>query len=813
MSHLALFLLAFAIGAQDQERIRVWAEISADSIAVGDVAILKLHVETGGAAPESIELPSLPDGLDVVGTQDYSQFHFSIPGGRSRVLRREIILRARNPGRFRIPPISVRVRGTHYRTDPVTLAVGGTSHGPGGSGVGGGGLRVGQGASGPGDEVILDLTASADTIFVNQQLTLRADLLISEEAQFRLRRAPEYIPPNAAGFWVHEFPTPTRGGRRTIQGQTYHAQSFHRAFFPLAPGRYAFDPAKLTYEVRRGYLYSPDRQELVTDSVRVVVVPLPDEGRPASFTGAVGRFDIRARVEPADVPAGEATMLVIEIEGEGNIKSLPPPQLPEMQGVQVYPPSETAELAPRGTAVAGVKRFTWVLIPDRAGKIELPGTEYAYFDPARRAYEVVRTPPLTLEVRPGAGMPAPAEPTAIRSIKPAPKESPIHWVRSPLFLVLQAVPLAALLLVVLLRRRRSRPRTAPIRVLRRKRREAWAKLRERAAGSDPTFFDALALMIRTGIADRLGREELERASKEVIIGALQEQRVSSTVTRAIGRLLDRVSHARYEPTPPGPDARGKLVDEAEQLLDAVDREARAPARGQVTATIALTLVLAVAGSGSAMADPGRFERASELYRNGEFDEAATEFAEFVRSRPRDAHGWYNLGNAHFMAGRRGPATWAWLHALRLSPRDADLRHNLNVAGIDARLLRRAGPTLPLSDEEMLLIASVVWFLAAGGIGIYLGKGRKAGGIAGALGIVAAIATAAGVIGLNTPRTIGVTLPDPTTLRAGPGIRAEPILELPGGTGLRIIERRNGWMRIETLDGTQGWVEEIEAGVF
>src|SRR5690606_2900661 len=152
-----------------------------------------------------------------------------------------------------------------------------------------------------------------------------------------------------------------------------------------------------------GFLFAPESHELATDSLRLVVLPLPEAGQPASFTGAVGRYSIKARIEPAEVPAGEAAALVVDVAGEGNIKGLPPPSLPELEGVRVFPPTEETEVQQDDARVRGVKRFTWVLIPEKPGRLQLPPVEYGYFDPEIRAYDVARSSLPALAVRPAAG--------------------------------------------------------------------------------------------------------------------------------------------------------------------------------------------------------------------------------------------------------------------------------------------------------------------------------------------------------------------------------------------------------------------------
>lgn len=800
MLHALLFLTL--LGAP-QDSVRIWATLSASAVRVGESTVLEVNVETRGAAPEAIVVPSLPAALEVAGTSDFTQLQFSLPGGRSRLVRREVVLRARAPGQFRIPPVTVRVQGVRYQTRALPLTVAAPTPRSGGALT----------ADGPAGEVIFRSSMAPETAYVGQQVTLRSEAMISAEAQLRLRRAPEYLPPNASGFWTHDLPLPPATESRLVDGQVYQTHTFYRAYFPLSPGRYTLAPARLLYEIRRGFLYSPESQELSSDSLRVVVLPLPEAGRPASFTGAVGRYQIRARLEPAEVPIGEAVALTVEVEGEGNIKAVPPPALPAIPGVELHPPSEEAEITPVGGVVAGIKRFTWILIPREAGRLTLPAIEYAFFDPGRRSFDATRAAPLALEVRPGAGVAARGEgQETIQPLKPEPAgRSALHWIRSPWFIALQFVPLLAVIWAVLRRRRSDRPRLASRRSLRRRRRKALDALRLRVAGTGSDFFGELGELVRSWLAERLGAPALGRAAARRVGEALEAQGVSTGAARGITELLGRIERARYEPTPPGAAARVALLDEAERLLEAVDRQARAPRRSAAPAALVLLLLsLAVPGRATA-AERGDYYRGIGYYRQGDFAAAARQFAGYVEDQPGDAHGWYNLGNAYHHVGEHGPAAWAWLRALRLAPRDEATRHNLRVAGVEHRLIRRTLPPLPLSTEETLLLAGLAWLFCAFGVAAFVLHRRRSLGLLAGAGLLLVLALLGGWAAPRLQGRVGVVLPGRTQLRAAPDVRAEELRALEGGAGLLLLQRRGEWIRARTLEGEEGWIEAGQVG--
>ena len=72
------------------------------------------------------------------------------------------------------------------------------------------------------------------------------------------------------------------------------------------------------------------------------------------------------------------------------------------------------------------------------------------------------------------------------------------------------------------------------------------------------------------------------------------------------------------------------------------------------------------------------EQAQAAFKDNHYPEAVKIYERLAEQAPGDANVLYNLGTAHARAGQRGLAIWRYLQALRLDPRDADLRANLRL---------------------------------------------------------------------------------------------------------------------------------------
>jgi hypothetical protein len=121
--------------------------------------------------------------------------------------------------------------------------------------------------------------------------------------------------------------------------------------------------------------------------------PLPEEGRPPGFKGAVGRFSLRAEAEPRVLELGESLRFLLFIEGEGNLGFFDPPRLDRMEGFHVYGSLEDP----------GRMRRTVIydIAPLNEEVREVPPIPFVYFDTKPPAgYRTLRTPRIPIEVRP-----------------------------------------------------------------------------------------------------------------------------------------------------------------------------------------------------------------------------------------------------------------------------------------------------------------------------------------------------------------------------------------------------------------------------
>lgn len=227
---------------------------------------------------------------------------------------------------------------------------------------------------------------------------------------------PQYIPPNTSGFWQEELPQATY--QANIKGLAYQVTEIPLTLFPTAPGKLKVGSAKIQLELDRGDMGSLDPFDpqffqrffgmgagethlLQTEPVEITALPLPEDIRPKDFSGAVGQFTIEASLDKNNLKVGESLVLTVTISGEGNIRSLPSPLYPNLEGLfRNYETEKSETVSKQGGKITGAKTYKLLLIPQVPGNpsLTIPPIRFVYFDPKAKGYMRRQTQALSAEV-------------------------------------------------------------------------------------------------------------------------------------------------------------------------------------------------------------------------------------------------------------------------------------------------------------------------------------------------------------------------------------------------------------------------------
>jgi tetratricopeptide (TPR) repeat protein len=238
-------------------------------------------------------------------------------------------------------------------------------------------------------------------------------------------------------------------------------------------------------------------------------------------------------------------------------------------------------------------------------------------------------------------------------------------------------------------------------------------------------------------------------------------------------------------------------------------------------TVVLLLVT-VSVRGEAQED--FFEEGNRHYQEGDYSSALESYLRIVEAGYDSGPLRYNIANAHFKLGSLGQAILNYERALRLSPRDDDVRANLELARsltVDEItplpgfwLFRVTSWWVHLLPRTWLIILVATGYVTAA-IGVAVLVFRRGTRLASWCARIAVVAgTVTLVFGANLAALeleIGVdeeaiVLVDEVPVQSAPSDDSPlQLFTIHEGTKIRIDRRSEEWAEIVLEDGKVGWV--------
>ncbi|MCO5144066.1 MAG: BatD family protein [Oligoflexia bacterium] len=214
--------------------------------------------------------------------------------------------------------------------------------------------------------------------------------------------------PSFNGFWKEELDITKRitYNEVYVKGDLMRKAFISRyAIYGLRPGKFNLD--KL--EVKGMYVYNPGGMSgfgifdmksglHASQSIPLEIVPLPTVGAPANFAGAVGGFQISAKINSTVVEQNTPITLSLELLGNGNFHSIEAPEVKFPSDFEIY--DSSSEFIKNNSQITTGKTFNYIAIPRAAGKFEIPSISFSYFDVNVEKYKTIETKSIQLEVTP-----------------------------------------------------------------------------------------------------------------------------------------------------------------------------------------------------------------------------------------------------------------------------------------------------------------------------------------------------------------------------------------------------------------------------
>ena len=376
---------------------------SPEVVAVGEVFRIEF---TSNTQPKSFRAPDF-GGLDILAGPTSSTSKFSSVSGGNMIQETKYsyvyVLQAAAEGEYTISESSVEIGRDSYKTKPITIrAIREPDRDE---------SQQGQVTVAP-DDIILRAEVDKTSAFKGEPVRVTYKILYRVPVTgLENRRMPSFN-----GFWTQQLNNKHGIQREEYKGKIYDTQVLAEyLIYPQQSGKLVVDPmeatavARLVTERKRQSILDdffgglPEvqdiRRNVGTDQITINVRELP-LGAPASFSGAVGEFEMAAEPFETEITANSAVTYTLRITGSGNLPQVHAPKLQLPASFEQYNVKTTESLNTNARGINGYRQFEYPFIARVEGDYEIAPVEFTYFSPARLDYVTLRAPQLRIRVQP-----------------------------------------------------------------------------------------------------------------------------------------------------------------------------------------------------------------------------------------------------------------------------------------------------------------------------------------------------------------------------------------------------------------------------
>ncbi len=384
---LAIWWMLWAAPAQAAD---VSTHLDSRSLRVGQSVGLRVVVIDA----RTVEPPVFPElqGLQIT-SQGAEKSSVMVNFRTTRTVTFNYALTALAPGDYEVRPAPMLIDGDRALVPPVSLQVKPRAEG---------------------DE------AEADTLFTTLGTEeIWVGEVVVHHLEFRTRKRlldSRWQPPSFEGFVPdqlaeavqREYPVLEDGVNWTVLevDSPLVATGVGSREIPAGVFRAQFAVTRQTAR-RRGFgvtrFADAKTEVLPTRPLPVKVRPLPEEGQSPEFSGLVGHFEVRARLDTDEVVLGESATLTVHVSGDGSLAGFALPEVPADAGFRAYDDEPEIHGEVRGGRYESVGTWRRAIVPEAVagGLLELPPVSFQVFDPTEGVYATVSSQPLQLRVLPG----------------------------------------------------------------------------------------------------------------------------------------------------------------------------------------------------------------------------------------------------------------------------------------------------------------------------------------------------------------------------------------------------------------------------
>ncbi len=529
-------------------------------------------------------------GFRVVGGPNQSISNSWINGKRSYAKTFSYFLEPKGRGKFTIKQATIEIDGQIYKTLPVNVEVTGAVDKP----------KDGNNTDFVASENLhLVAEVSKANPYLNEAITVVYKLYVSPRISVSNWR--ELDSPKYSDFWSQAIDMKQlKIENGEYKGEPYRYVVLRKTvLYPQKTGKLNIEPLTLTVSVdvptkRRdifgGRLYSTVNKTVAAGNRTINVKPLPTQGKPDDFTGAVGSFKFKVTTNKTELDATESLDAKVIVSGNGNLKLFDLPKLTVPNGLEQYEPQHTERVRTNLTGMGGTISDTYTLVPQYKGKYPIPAVSFSYFDLETETYKRITSDEIIINVKtgPDGGSVIPSSESGttgkklvtqvgaqFRFLKLKANLKPIqrkHFFKSTAYWLSLTAPLLAIPLFLFFGKKREE-RLSDVKGNRVRKADKLARKylseAKKNLGNQKEFYIAMERALHNYLKAKLHIQTSEM-SKDRIQRLLKEQDVEDAIAIEFIALLESCEFARY--TPSSTSAMQQDYDKASRVIATIDKQ-------------------------------------------------------------------------------------------------------------------------------------------------------------------------------------------------------------------------------------------------
>ena len=363
-------------------QVKFETEVSKTKLGVNENLRVDFKMNKDG---DNFSPPSF-NGFRVVGGPNQSVSNSWINGVRTFSKTYSYFLTPEKKGNYTIGQASIEIDGDIYKTLPVKVQVTEAVESS---------LSPGSPSSVIDDDIELSIEISKSNPYLNEPISVEFKLLFNPK--INVTNLGEIDNPEFKNFWSQNIKIPRLEIKSTsYKGQRYNYVTWKKALlFPQKAGDLELLPLTLDVTIdvptnRRDFfgntIYTQTSKKVASRKRIIKVKNFPENGKPESFNGAVGNFDISLNSSKSQLKATESFQLEFKVNGNGNLKLFSLPEIIVPSSLEKYAPEFKEKINTSLSGMNGEISNVYTIVPQYQGKYPIPPVEFSFFNPKTEQY-------------------------------------------------------------------------------------------------------------------------------------------------------------------------------------------------------------------------------------------------------------------------------------------------------------------------------------------------------------------------------------------------------------------------------------------